>query len=206
LRIAAPPTTVSDLVAPFIATFGAGDPFPAVRPESARGAYEALAHGAADVAVSPDPPPAGHASALVATFPIWLYVPADHGWAHRESVGLGELADAPLLVLPETYTQRQLLDQASAAAGIVLSGARETSSPEVAQALAAAGWGAALVSDDSRFGLRGLRVATTSGDLSLRLHAAWDRDHHGAAEIGRIVARLREFCRDRYGSGATVLT
>lgn len=75
----------------------------------------------------------------------------------------------------------------------------EFSSSQVAQAVAAAGRGIAVVSDDPRYDLVRLLVTTGSGDvLRIGLHAAWSPHHHGAAQLAVLVQRLRRFVRDRY--------
>ncbi len=59
--------------------------------------------------------------------------------------------------------------------------------------------GVAVVSDDPRFDLQPLGIDGPTGPVSIRLYAAWHPDHHGAATIGRLAARLAAFCVARYG-------
>lgn len=198
ITIAAPPTTTTDVIAPFLATFGPHDPFPSVDEHSPATVYQALAHRA-DLAVSTQPPPRRYRSMLLAVLPVWLYVPPDHPWQSRSRVALGELVDAPLLLLPPSHKPREIVDRAAEDAGVRLGSVSETSSAEVAQALTAAGRGLAIVSDDSRFGLHGLRIDGPGGELVLRLQAGWNPDHHAADAIERIAGRISRFCVERYG-------
>jgi hypothetical protein len=78
----------------------------------------------------------------------------------------------------------------------------EPHGPQIAQALAAAGHGVAVVSDDPRYGLHALGIETEDGSLRIALHAAWDPSHYAAPVITELSWRLREFCVARYGSGA----
>jgi DNA-binding transcriptional LysR family regulator len=200
VRIAAPPTTMTDVIAPFLATLRREDPFPSVTEHDPAAVYQALSHGA-DLAISTQQPPHRYACQLLAVLPVWLYVRADHPWAARSSVGLAELAGEPLLLLPASYKPRQLIDQAAEEAGVRLT-VSETGSAEVAQALTAAGRGMAVVSDDSRFGLRGLRIVAPSGELLLQLHAGWDPEHHARGALAALAGRISRFCIDRYGPQA----
>ncbi|MBN9618754.1 MAG: LysR family transcriptional regulator [Actinobacteria bacterium] len=199
LRIAAPPTTVSDVVAPFVATFDQGDPLPSVTAIPTADVYTGLRDGSVDLALSARAPEPDLGQRLVAHFPIWLYVaPDDRRARRRVRIGIADLDAERLLVLPTGFVQRELFEAAAARAQLPLDGAREVSSPDVAQALCAAGWGDAVVSDDSRFGLRGLRIATPDGDLTMPVYAAWTQRHVAAAHVVEVVERLTAFCAARY--------
>jgi DNA-binding transcriptional LysR family regulator len=75
----------------------------------------------------------------------------------------------------------------------------EFATPQLAQAVAAAGRGIAVVSDDPRFGLHPLDILDDRGGLHIRLYAAWDGEHHAAAAIGALAERLSAYCVARYG-------
>ena len=57
VTIAAPGTTLTDVIAPFVATIGPDDPLPAVRESLPRTIYAELGRGA-DLVVGTEPPPA----------------------------------------------------------------------------------------------------------------------------------------------------
>jgi DNA-binding transcriptional LysR family regulator len=198
IRIAAPGTTFTDVLAPFLATLHPDDPLPAVSEEPPQLIYQALDSGA-DLAISTELPPAGLASQALAVLPIWAYVPQVHQWAGRGSVSLAELAGQRLLLLTGDYSPRRVLDHWVDQAGLTYSSMLEFGTPQVAQAVAAAGRGIAVVSDDPRFGLHPLDIIGPRGPLHIRLYAAWDREHHGAAAIGALARRLSAYCVARYG-------
>ncbi|MEV5753732.1 LysR family transcriptional regulator [Actinoallomurus sp. NPDC052308] len=196
LTIATPTTTLTDVIAPFLATFGPRDPLPTVIETTGT---TALHHGADLAIVTKAPHPSWRRRAL-AVLPVWAYVPTDHRWAGRASVGLDQLLGEPLVVLDRSLRPRQILEEALAADGLPAPDVVECGNAQVAQALAAAGRGVAVVSDDPRFGLHGLRVESAHGPLRITLHAAWDPDHHASDVLARIADRLRAFCGRRYGA------
>lgn len=202
ITIAAPTTTLTDVIAPFLATLGPDDPMPTVFESGPREAYDALRHGA-DLAIVTEPPQAPLASAALAVLPVWAYVPADHPWAARGSIGLDELAGETVLALTGGFKPRQILDAELRAVQLSPEHVVECSNPQVAQALAAAGRGIAVVSDDPRFGLVPLQVVGPTGPLRIELFAAWEPDHHAAATLAALAARVRTFCVERYGVEVT---
>ena len=198
IRIAAPGTTFTDVLAPFLATLRPDDPLPAVSQEPPQLIYEALRSGA-DLAISTEQPPAGLAFLQMAVLSIWAYVPRGHQWAARDSVTVTELVGERLLLLTGDYSPRRVLDHWVGQAGLTYSSMLEFGTPQVAQAVAAAGRGIAIVSDDARFGLHPLDIIGARGALHIRLYAAWDREHHAAAAIEAVARRLSDYCIERYG-------
>src|SRR5450759_4753488 len=104
-----------------------------------------------------------------------------------------------MLLLTGDYSTRRVLDQAVDEARLAYPSMLEFGTPQLAQAVAAAGRGIAVVSDDPRFGLQRLDIICASGALSIRLYAAWDRDHHAAAVISALARRLSDYCVARCG-------
>jgi len=198
IRIAAPGTTFTDVLAPFLATLHPDDPMPAVSEQRPQRIYEALQSGA-DLAIATELPPAGLAFQPLAVLPIWAYVPPEHDWAARGSITVAELVNETLLLLTGDYSPRRVLDQAVDQARLSYSSVLEFGTPQVAQAVAAAGRGIAVVSDDPRFGLQPLDIIGTRGALNIRLYAAWDGEHHAAAAIAALARRLGDYCVARYG-------
>lgn len=200
VTLSCPATTLTDVIAPFLATWGTDDPMPTVWERLPAQIYPSLETGA-DLAVGTVPPPEGLASLPLASLPVWAYVRADHPWAARSaegSVGLEELTGVPLLLLGAEQHSRQALDAAVMGAGIGLERVTEFGTAEVAQAVAAAGRGVAIVSDDPRFGLVPLRIQHRSGYLRIRLYAAWRPDHHAGDVLAGVARRLNAFCESRY--------
>ncbi|RZK74375.1 MAG: LysR family transcriptional regulator [Rhodococcus sp. (in: high G+C Gram-positive bacteria)] len=134
ITVAAPPTTITDVIAPFLATWGPEDPLVTVQAESPARAYQALGRGA-DVAISTAPPRRRLAGLPVARLPLWAYVRADHAWANRDGVTIGELAAAPLIVLTPAHGTRRVLDHAVQDADASYDIVLECDTPHVALAL-----------------------------------------------------------------------
>ncbi|HEV7726966.1 MAG: LysR family transcriptional regulator [Modestobacter sp.] len=197
LAMAAPTTTLTDVIAPFLATLQPTDPATTVVEIGAAGALDALRTGV-DLAVITTPPPNPWAWRTLAVLPLWAYVPRGHRLADRDDVGLAELVREPLVLLADTFRPRQILNEALATDALPSPQVIECSNAQVAQALAAAGRGVAVVSDDPRFDLHGLRVRSSAGHLHITLHAAWDPAHHASGTLASIAERLAAFCADRY--------
>ncbi|QLQ14741.1 MAG: LysR family transcriptional regulator [Micropruina sp.] len=198
LTVAAPEVTLNDVLAPFFATFTAADPMPRVTELDPSDEYEVLEAGA-DLVIGTRPAPERCASREVARLPVYAHVPAGHP-LDGPFVGLPALVTQDLLVLPAPAHSRRALDQALDAARLPYGRVTEFASSRVAQAVAAAGRGVAVVSDDPRFGLRAVPVRTATGVLEITLFAAWLPGHHAATQIDELAGRLRAFVQARYGA------
>lgn len=203
LRLAVPTTTLNDVLAPFLATLTAEDPVPVVTELQDLSAETPLA--GVDLVVAPRVPPGGLASLPLAVLPVWAYVPGDHPWAREGSVDIDALAAEPVVLLSSRHRPRLLIDAAMEEAGLAYASVLECGDARVAQALAAAGRGVAVVTDDPRFDLVPLRIRGRSGDIRIRLYAAWDAGHHAAPTLAALAHRLSDFCAERYGEGVRPL-
>lgn len=106
----------------------------------------------------------------------------------------------PLVALPPAFTARQALDNALAATGTAWGSLVEAANGTVAQALAAAGRGVAVVSDDPRYDLVPLPVELPGQSLlSIRLVSVWDSRHAAAPTLDALARRLSTFTCERYG-------
>lgn len=197
-HLAAPTTTLTDVLAPFLATLRPDDPTPLLRELDPRGTVAALDAGA-DLAVVTRPPSRAVASRPLAVLPVWAYVPGGDEWADRSAVDVTTLAQRRLVLLTTDFRPRTLLDTAVDAAGVGYGEHVEVTNAQLAQAIAAAGRGVAVVSDDPRFGLVPLRIEGPSGLVTIRLYAAWDPRHHAAPVLADLADRLAAFCVERYG-------
>ncbi len=198
LTIVAHAVTLSDVVAPFIATFGPDDPLPSVAELHLHDGYDALDQGA-DLVLGAVPPSADFAHLWVAQFPIWAYVLPTHPLADRDTVALEELIDHELLLMDQDSHIRWTLDAAMAGAALSYHGTKEFSSSQVAQAVAAADRGVAVVSDEPRFGLERRSISGPMGSLRVNLYAVWHPRHHAAGSLADFATRLSAYVVDQYG-------
>lgn len=202
VTIAAPATTLTDVVSPFLASLRDDDPTPSVVETAALDVDDALRRGA-DLVVTTRRPRRPLRSAALPDLPVWAYVPPDHAWAARDVVGLAELLEHDVVTVPPTYAARQVLDAAVEREQRWPSSLVEAGSGTVAQALAAAGRGVAVVSDDARYGLHGLRVRSGGGELAVRLCVAWSSTHPAEESLAALAERLRGFVVAAYPVEAT---
>lgn len=194
ITVAAPTVTLTDVVSPFVATMAPDDPVLDARPADGATTTEMLQSGA-DLAIGIQPTQAPYSSRPLAVLPVWAYVPVDDPWASRERVDLAEVLERDVIGLPPTYTAREALD---AAAGAGVRHFTETANGTIAQALAAAGRGVAVVSDDPRFDLVPLVISTGAGVLSIKLVAGWDSRTVAASELESLADRLATWVLGRY--------
>lgn len=197
ISLAAPATTLTDVVAPFVATFRAEDPVPSVS-EIELDVDLRAALSTFDVVVGPLRRPAGAPSLHLVNLPVWAYVPREHRWARRRTVTLDELAEETLILPTIEFKARRVLEAALDDAQLAPRTTLETPHSQVAQALAAAGRGTAILTDDARYDLHPLRIQHHEQPLRIHLYAAWRPDHHGVATLENFADRLRAFCQARY--------
>jgi DNA-binding transcriptional LysR family regulator len=200
ITIATPATTETDIIAPFVATLGLADPVPSIVDLAGRNDTTALQAGA-DMVVGGDPRGQGLDRIHLCELPVWAYVPAGHAWATRSSVTLTELSSEPILALNPPFRARRILDDAAKEEDLVLSDVVECTGPQIAQALAAAGRGVAVLTDDPRFNLHALRITGDRAPITITLTASWSPTHHAAEALQQVAARLQAFCEARYGIG-----
>lgn len=200
VSIAAPRTSLIDVVAPFVATFSPHDPTPEVSEVVVTSGLE-QGIAAFDLIVAPQRPPTHAAQHALASLPVWAYVHPEHPWAARKTVTLEELAEDPIIVVPQEHKSRRVFDAAVALSDLAPRKIVEASHGRVAQALASAGRGAAVVTDDARFGLHPLKIITGTDYMQIHLYAAWRSDHHASEGLTSIAERLSIFCQERYERG-----
>lgn len=198
LTLAAPPTTIADIVAPFIVASGADGQVANVVEAPPNVVYRTLADGEADLAVGTRVPPAALRHEVVGRAYVWAECTPDHPLAARDRVELAELVTHPLVVMHEDHGVRRMLDDAVAREGLAYQAAHVTRTPHVAQALAAAGRGVCVLSDDARYGLRELPIVAGGTELSITLFGAWDGTHYASDTIAACVRRLGAFTRSLY--------
>ena len=113
VAVAAPGTTLIDVVLPFVATFGEEDPRPRVAETQLDDSLlDAVARH--DLVVMPTVPPPSVASLPLMDLPVWAYVAPGHPWAGRTRVSLDDLVAQPVVAPARTFMARRVLDGAVA--------------------------------------------------------------------------------------------
>lgn len=182
--IVCPPTTAEAVIAPFMAD--RNPPVADLRLTDAPDINHAIERDA-DLGVSSMEPPGDRASLLVADVPITIQRP--EMWDSTAPVELESLHDKWLIV-PRTGVQTAVRAHVSAPPRSLL--LRDAATGTVAQALAAAGQGWALVTEPPRFGLRAVAVHAGGQPLQISLYASWDGNHYAAAQLRELAMQLRE--------------
>ncbi|HTW15607.1 MAG TPA: LysR family transcriptional regulator [Nocardioides sp.] len=197
VTIAAPTVTLTDVVAPFVATTSADDPVVDVQAADGLTTTEMLDNGA-DLAIGLQRPRAPYAVRALVELPVWAFVRADDPWSSRRAVTVAELAGRSLVCLPSSFTSRQALAAAAEREAVALGEVQEVATGTIAQALAAAGRGVCVVSDDPRFDLVPLAIDTRGTTLAVNLHVAWHARSAAAPALQSLAGRLSDFVRRQY--------
>lgn len=198
LTVASAPTTVADIISPFVASVGPEGIIGNVVERAPEQVYDTIGTGEADFTVGTRIPPADLGSRVIGHAFLWAQVRADHPWAVRASIPITELVTQPLIMMSRTHGVRQMFDAAASRAGLTFTASIETESSSLAQALAAAGRGICVLSDDSRFDLVTVPIASPAGELVITLFGVWDERHYATAQIQSCLDDLEAFIADLY--------
>jgi len=195
LTIAGPPTTVADVIAPFIAASGANGLLTNIREVLPNAVYRELAQYRADLVVGSSPPPSNLEYIIVGYSPILAQLPEEHELLKRSEISLAEIATYPIAIVDDNHNVRRIFDQAISEAGLSTQIAFETQSTQASQALAAANRAVCISSDDPRFNLHPLfiTIPERKNPLSITLYCAWDPGHFAAEAIKATALDLRGF-------------
>ena len=199
LTIAGPPTTVADVIAPYIAAAGADGLLANIREVLPNAVYRELAEFRADFVVGSSPPPAHLEYVVIGYSPIWAQLPEDKKNVHKNEISLAEVSSYSIAIVDDNHNVRRIFDQAISEAGLSVNIAFETQSTQASQALAAANRAVCISSDDPRFNLHPLliKISGRKNPLSLTLYCAWDPNHFAAEQIKATALALHEFYKSR---------
>lgn len=198
LTVASAATTVTDILAPFIVAQGPQGPIRNAVEALPENVYGLFARGEADFAVGTRIPPADFRSRVVGHAYLWAQVNAEHPLADADSIPLARMVREPLIVMSRAHGVRQMFDTAVSRAGLSYTPTIETESSSLALALAAAGQGICVLSDDSRYELRTVPIRASDGDLAITLYGVWDDKHFAADRIERYLEELSAFVAELY--------
>ena len=197
LVVAAPTTTINDIVAPFIATGGRVSVANIVEVMPAD-VYGAVTRGDADFGLGTSVPMRALHSEVLIRVDVWAQTPPGHPLSTAPEVELDDLVRHPLVHLDSAHAVRRAFDATAANRGLSYDTVAQTRAPRLGQALAAAGRGVCVTSDDPRYGLAKTRLVVDGEPLTVTLYAAWDAAHYAAEDIVATVADLRTFTVERY--------
>lgn len=193
LTVVAQQTTILRTLAPFTAAHGAGHPILDAVEAAPAQVYETVRSIGADIGVSTIAPPADWASKRVASVGLSAHVPSEHPLAEHEAVEVADLVRYPLILMERTHTSRTSFEAAVTRSGTTVDNPAVMSSSALAQAAAAAGRGAAVLTDAPAYGLHSVRVVHQGGRVGMPLYAAWDRDHYAGGHIAHWVAEYADW-------------
>lgn len=196
LTVASAPTTVADIISPYIVQAGPAGPIVNVVEASPEHVYDAI--GDADFAVGTRIPPAEMNSKVIGHAYLWAQFPRGHSLVGRGRVDIADLVSQPLIVMTQDHRVRRMFDAAVLREGLSYTPAFETESPYVAQALAAAGRGVCILSDDSRYDLEVASIGLAGGELNITLFGVWDPVHYAADRIVECLDDLSSFISELY--------
>jgi LysR family transcriptional regulator, benzoate and cis,cis-muconate-responsive activator of ben and cat genes len=199
MTIAAPATTLAEVIAPFIANLAPTDPTPSAFACDGYEPHAALRAGA-DLVITNGRPVGAMHSIPIGVLPVWAYLTNDHRWATKESIDLTVLKAEPIISLPTTFSARQALDAAARHTHQTIGVDIEASSGAVAQALAAARRGIAVVTDDPRFDLARAKVLVGDEPMNIQLYAGWAPGHPAHVALAAIAQRLAKHIEENYGA------
>lgn len=205
LTIAVAPTTLSEVLAPFIAHLGVRAPLVAVETVEGSRVHDSVIDRC-DFGISGEAIPVRSLDWLELTsVPLRAYVSSRHEWAQRgrREIPVGELVRHELLLpMPDDPT-RAAFDAAVRAAGSQFARFTELPSPRIVQATASAGHGVGIATDLPRFEAHPMFVTTADGTpVSLDIHACWPRGHFAADALRRFADELNDYTKGFVGPAA----
>ncbi|MGO4247568.1 LysR family transcriptional regulator [Paenarthrobacter sp. RAF54_2] len=204
--VACPETTGNYFIAPYMAS---GAPISEIVPVRPAAVYDQLAEGA-DLAVNTSPPPPGLAAQELLSFGILIQSP-DPKWLRskaKNGIELAAMGQEAVLVPGYGSAVERIVKRAALEAELTLEGLRITTNGTVAQALAAAGQGSALVIEHPRFGLHGVPLLHNGKALQISLYAGWEPDHYAAEELSGLASHMSAWTRQHWqkSRGGTLYT
>lgn len=197
LRVAATPTTISTLLAPFIEAAGSTIPLLTTTPVMHYDVFDAL-EGAADVVIATIPPGNDVASLALGTIPVRAWVPPTHPLALEcagsTSVEVERLLQENVALPSRRSVSRGVVDSFVGTAGYALGSHVECDDTATLCALARAGRAVALMTELQPARLVGFDVVDGERALGgVPLVAAWSPGHFAGQEIAQIARRFRSF-------------
>lgn len=185
LTVVASFTSITRIIAPFTAEHGSGLPIIDALEETPSRIFDRVVEAEADFGISTLLPPLTWESRPLYSAGLMVQVAPRHALYGSDTVRIEELIEFPLILIDRTNPARTVFDDALAEAGLQPTRTTELNSSYMAQAHAASGRGAAIVTNAPSFGLHPVRVMLGRSQVRVRLVAGWDRGHYAAPLIER---------------------
>lgn len=193
LTAACPPATVTSIVAPFVA--GTGAPISDIRDAYPPDVYEELTDPGVDLAIGTSSPPSYLTALHLGKVALTSQFVKGHIDLRMATVEVEQLATETIIVPSYGTATRRALDQALRTADIAPIALLETKSGAMAQALAAAGQGCAIVTEPPLFGLDGKVITHEGKPLAIDFFAAWDPGHYASEQLREVAGALARWIR-----------
>ena len=130
-----------------------------------------------------------------------VVVPKEHKFGSRRTIEIAELADEPLLLLRSEFASREWFETACRVARIRPRVLLESRAPHAAIALAAAGYGIAVVPSTAVIPaghVRGIPLVQRGTAVGRWLRVAWQPERFLSVFAERFVEELAAHCRRSY--------
>ncbi|MDV7085954.1 LysR family transcriptional regulator [Rhodococcus opacus] len=196
LTIAAPATTIADVLAPYLAGRYLRSGLNDIIERDTRTVYDVVQRGDADIGISTFPPPGSMETRVIGRAPVCALASPEHPLAGRTQVPLADLARESLILMHRTNAARLAFDTATAGQGLAYVDPRIVSVTSVARALAASGQGVAVLTDQPLFDLVRVPIRIPEGFLAVTLYAGWDPEHFAATAVSALVDSITDYHRN----------
>ncbi|MGP5577961.1 LysR family transcriptional regulator [Corynebacterium flavescens] len=200
LTVAATPTTISTVVAPFIVDAGTSIPLLRTLCTTHYDVYEAL-NATADLAISPLPALESYESVPLGQARVRAWVHPQHPYAQQSSASAEELAAEVLAIASRSSISRVLFDTFFSKSRAGLREIIECDDAATIMALARAGRAIAISSDLHARGVVPVEILDGAGAVGgVFLHVAWRRGHFAHREILHTARELRSYMRRQFNA------
>ncbi|MFC7269156.1 LysR family transcriptional regulator [Microbacterium fluvii] len=193
LHVIAPPATIDSGIVPFLVSRGEGGPTLDCEPADPFRVFDIAQARGADLALSTRTPPPMWRHSKLSDGVVRAHVPRSHSLAGRGFVAIEELLDEPLIVLTPNNAARRIVDDALSSLDRPFEFSQVVRHPAIGAAMAAAGRGIALLTDDALRGTVAIPVIGPAGPLLVPVNAAWSPTNPRRDEIEALVGELTRF-------------
>ncbi|MFD2468248.1 LysR family transcriptional regulator [Amycolatopsis silviterrae] len=197
LHVIAPPATISSVVAPYLVARGTSTPLLDCDEAEPFRVFDTAAARGADLGVSTGVPRPGWQRRAISSALIWAHVPPGHELARLPEIKVEDLVRHPLVLLTPNSAARRLLDQEVARTGCQLADPLVVRQPAIAAALAVAGRGIAVLTDDPGPDVLAIPIRGEAEPLRVPLYAGWDPDNPRARLVEETAIDLGDFFEAR---------